>query len=138
MRRRTAEEATPRGAAVERNHEPTHEDNAPQHPQPSSANFAYQSLRNQWWRPGDLSPRRCTSSRAFHVRRRASVSSAEKCSDLSLFFLAGVSHNEERHCEQCKKYTRSHKRRSWRKSKRSVPTCVSVHEAQVPARHRPK
>ena len=105
---------------------------------PRQQNFAYQSLRIHRWWPGDLSPRRCTSPRVFHYRRGATVSFAETCSGLSLFFLAGVSHNEAKHCEQCRKHTRSHKSCSWRKGKRSVPTCVSVHGAQVLARHRPR
>ena len=105
---------------------------------PRQQNFAYQNLRIQRWRPGELSPRHCTSLRMFHFRREAPISSAEKGSGLSLFFLAGASHNEARHCEQCRKHTRSHMSCSWRKGKRSVPTCVSVHKAQVPARHRPR
>ena len=74
--------------------------------------------------------------RVFHFRRTEPVSFAENCSGLSLFFLAGVGHNEAKHCEQCRKHTRAHKSCSRRRGGRSVPTCVFFHEAQVPARHR--
>ena len=89
-------------------------------------------------RPANLRPGRCASPHVFYFRREVFVSVSGKCWGLSLFFLADASHKEAKHCEQCRKHTRSHKSCSWRKGKRSVPTCVSVHQAQVPARHRPR